>query len=95
MTTAGTLLSERHESTKHLMTTLQPNPRLDGIAADIALRTWDYAAAMCDLLADGPELSAGLRKIREGKDAFVIQALLDSGAIARPPGLYPRTHTRL
>lgn len=86
MAAAGIPLEGRHEATRHLMATLQPNPRLDGIAADIAVGTWNFAVSMCELLADGPELSAGLRKLREAKDTLVIQALIDSAAIAVPGG---------
>jgi hypothetical protein len=85
MAAAGTPLRVRHEATQHLLATLQPNPRLDGVAADIASRTWGFAVAMCELLADGPELSAGLRKLRETKDCLIIQGLIDSGTIARDP----------
>jgi hypothetical protein len=85
MAAAGTPLEDRHPSTQHLMMTLQPNPRLDGVAMDIALRTWDYAVQMCLLLADGPELSTGLRLLRHAKDCLVIQGLIDSGAITPVP----------
>jgi hypothetical protein len=85
MAVAGTPLEERHESTRHLMRTLTPNPRLDGIVADVAALTWHLAGDLLAILADGPELSAGLRKLREAKDCLVIQALADSGAIG---GLY-------
>jgi hypothetical protein len=68
------------------MATLQPNPRLDGVALDIAVRAWEFAVAMCGLLNDGPELAAGLRKLREAKDCLVIQGLTDSGAIPPLPG---------
>jgi hypothetical protein len=74
-------LSGRHESTRHLMTTLRPNPNLDGIALDVAFITWQAAVDLAVILRDGPELFAGLRKLREAKDCLVIQGLLDSGAI--------------
>jgi len=35
----------------------------------------DLAQAMIDALPDGPELSAGLRKLLEAKDCFVRAAL--------------------
>lgn len=82
MAAAGTPLEDRHEATRHLMATLQPNPRLDGVAAAIAMDTWNFAVRMCELLADGPELTAGLRKLREAKDCLVIQGLIDSAVIA-------------
>jgi hypothetical protein len=90
MAAAGTPLGSRHPATQHAMMTLQPNPRLDGVALDIALKTWDLAVQMCLLLGDGTELSAGLRKLREAKDCLVIQGLIDSGAIAPVPDPPPR-----
>jgi hypothetical protein len=77
-------LTGRHEATRHLMRTLRPNPNLDGIALDISVATWEHAVHMTSLLGDGPELTAGLRKLREAKDTFVIQALTDSHAIPDP-----------
>lgn len=35
----------------------------------------DFAASMVDQLPDGPELTAGLRKLLEAKDCFVRAAL--------------------
>lgn len=37
----------------------------------------DLAQEMIDTLADGPELSAGLRHLLEAKDAFVRAAIAD------------------
>jgi hypothetical protein len=79
--TAEPDFSARHESTRHLMRTLRPNPRLDGIAMDVAAATWHHALDMVSVLGDGPELTAGLRLLRQAKDAFVIQGLIDSGGI--------------
>jgi len=64
-------------STEHLMHWLEPNPRLDGVAAEVAEAVHDLATEMTEILDDGPELNAGLRKLREAKDCFVIQALED------------------
>lgn len=71
----------RNPATEHLLNTLKANPRLDGIALDIAMAAEDFAAHMAQLLGDGPEFSSGLRKLREAKDCFVIQALVDSGQL--------------
>lgn len=38
----------------------------------------DLAVGMIETLNDGPELSAGLRKLREAKDCFVTQRVIDS-----------------
>lgn len=37
----------------------------------------DLAVQMIMTLEDGPELSTGLRKLREAKDCFVTQRVLD------------------
>lgn len=38
----------------------------------------DLAVRMIQTLNDGPELVAGLRKLREAKDCFVTQKIIDS-----------------
>lgn len=68
----------RHPQTERLLKWLKANPRLDGIALDVATLVEHLAEDITSLLGDGPELSAGLRKLRESKDCFVIQALEDS-----------------
>lgn len=70
--------SNRHASTQHLMKWLVPNPRLNGIALDVAQVVWQAAQDLVTILDDGQELSAGLRKLREAKDCFVIQGLEDT-----------------
>jgi hypothetical protein len=72
-------MTARHPNTRHLLNTLAPNPNLEGTALEVARAAHEYACTMAGLLQDGPELSAGLRKTREAKDCFVIQALADSG----------------
>lgn len=71
-------LRTRDKSTQHLMRWLRPNPRLDGIALDVATVVWNTASDLVTILGDGPELSAMLRKLREAKDCGVIQGLIDS-----------------
>lgn len=46
-------------------------PHLQGVSAPIG----NLAATMEGLLPDGPEKSAGLRKLLEAKDCFVRAAL--------------------
>lgn len=74
----GERYADRHEATRHLLRTLRPNPNLTGKAADLARHIWSTACLMVDGLGDGPELSAGLRKLREAKDCFVLQSLSDN-----------------
>jgi hypothetical protein len=76
--------SARHPATQHLMKWLVPNPRLNGIALDVAQVTWQAAQDLVALLRDGPELSAGLRKLREAKDCMVIQGLEDCEHVETP-----------
>ena len=70
-------LADSHHSVQHLVDLLEPNPNLP----DPLFRVADVAAChrdkMLELLQDGPELAAGLRKLLEAKDCFVRQALLD------------------
>lgn len=46
-------------------------PHLQAVSAPCG----DLAAAMAAVLPDGPELTAGLRKLLEAKDCFVRAAL--------------------
>jgi len=50
--------------------------RLQAVSAQFA----DVAEGMLEALDDGPELSAGLRKLVEAKDCFVRQAVADRKA---------------
>ena len=67
----------RSYNTRHAMHWLNPNPHLTGKAALAAKIIWDSAEALVEFLGDGIELSAGLRKLLEAKDALVRQALED------------------
>ena len=70
----------RHQSVQHLVDLLDPNPNLPaGQMADLAALTAKFRDDVLDLAEDGPELSAGLRKLLEAKDCFVRQALIDGG----------------
>jgi len=67
-------LSERHVATQHyggLFAWVHLPDRLDRISARVAM----LAGAMVEDLNDGPELTAGLRKLLEAKDCFVRAAL--------------------
>jgi len=64
------------------MTILRPNPALNGVAGDVAALVWGAACDLVTILGDGPELSAGLRKLWEAKNSLVMQGLLDSGAVS-------------
>jgi hypothetical protein len=47
----------------------------------VATIVWEAAVEVVEKLEDGPELSAGLRKLLEAKDCLVRQRLLDEGVI--------------
>jgi hypothetical protein len=72
------LFASRHPSTRALAVFFTKVPvgvptahRLDDIRNACA----DLAASMIEDLPDGPELTAGLRKLLEAKDCFVRAAL--------------------
>lgn len=72
-----TMVDDRHPATQQLVryfTKIEPasSPeRLNGIRTQCQA----LAAIMVMTLPDGPELSAGLRKLLEAKDCFVRAAL--------------------
>jgi hypothetical protein len=66
--------SERHPATLHLMKYFAYS-HLKGDLAEISQAVGDLASVMIHNLPDGPELSAGLRKLLEAKDCFVRTAL--------------------
>lgn len=68
----------RHPGTLHLIDMLTPNPNLPPRLQVPANEIHSLAMTMLDHCQDGPELTAGLRKLLEAKDCFVRQALVDS-----------------
>jgi hypothetical protein len=73
-------VSARHPATVSLLRWLTPNPNLPtGTASAIAAEAEVFAARVVHAVPDGPELTAGLRKLLEAKDCFV-RAALDSEA---------------
>jgi hypothetical protein len=79
MSSAGTPWGERHPSVAHFQALFDyahlPQP-LQEVAAPFA----DIAEGQLEVLDDGQELSAGLRKLVEAKDCCVRQAVLDRKA---------------
>lgn len=68
--------SDRHPGTQQLARWLTPNPNLPaGVAAQVAASCETLAEAIITDIPDGPELTAGLRKLLEAKDCFVRAAL--------------------
>lgn len=68
----------RHPETEHLIEMLKPNPNLPDTLQGISAECHNLARLMILRCSDGPELTAGLRKLLEAKDCFVRQALVDS-----------------
>jgi hypothetical protein len=64
-----------HPSTENLMKWLEPNPNLPGLGRDIAGACHELAKVVVEVAPEGPELSAGLRKLLEAKDCFVRATL--------------------
>lgn len=75
------MLEGRHQSTvqiaKHFTYGHLP-PELRAVSKECH----DLADEMIQTLADGPELTTGLRKLLEAKDCFVRQAITDRDARA-------------
>lgn len=67
--------SDRHASTQHIMKyfTFQHLP--EGPLQDVSRKFYLLAYDLLQVLGDGPELSAGLRKLLEAKDCCVRAAL--------------------
>lgn len=71
----------RHPSTQHF-DPLFAHKHLPGRLGFISKQCADLADLLIAALGDGPELSAGLRKLLEAKDCFVRQAVIDEKARA-------------
>jgi hypothetical protein len=64
-------LTQRHQATQQLIRWLVPNELLNGAQFEVSLMVEELALGLLHVLPDGPELSAGLRKLLEAKDCFV------------------------
>jgi hypothetical protein len=67
----------RHPGTLHVLRYFTYDHLPDGAMRHRAMDCADLAHAMARMLPDGPELTAGLRKLLEAKDCFVRAALDD------------------
>lgn len=69
-------VSDRHPGTQQVARWLVPNPNLPpGLPFEVADVLAVVAREMIHALPDGPELTAGLRKLLEAKDCLVRAAL--------------------
>lgn len=66
----------RHPATVHLAKTFAYE-HLPPHLLPISKAVHDLAAEMIEQLPDGAELSAGLRKLREAKDCFVLARVIE------------------
>lgn len=66
---------DRHPATRHF-DSLFTWGHLPSHLQAVSRPFHDLAQKMVDSLPDGPELTAGLRKLLEAKDCFVRQALI-------------------
>ncbi|QOV99527.1 hypothetical protein [Rhodococcus pyridinivorans] len=69
-------MSERHPATNHLLSQFAYG-HLPEHLMNISRMASGLAVQMIEQLDDGPELTAGLRKLLEAKDCFVRQAVID------------------
>jgi hypothetical protein len=68
----------RHPSTQHFAPLFEFGHLSAGKPQTISAFATHLAEAMVDRLPDGPELSAGLRKLLEAQDCFVRAAVLQA-----------------
>lgn len=75
--------TDRHPSTTHLLAYFAFDHLPVGAIRNTSAQCATLAHNLADQLPDGPELTAGLRKLLEAKDCFVRTALDATGA-SRP-----------
>ena len=68
----------RHPSTQHFESLFEYGHLSAGKPRDTSMIVAEVAEGMVETLPDGPELSAGLRKLLEAKDCFVRAAILQA-----------------
>ncbi|WKW85461.1 hypothetical protein SEA_REYNAULD_8 [Rhodococcus phage Reynauld] len=68
----------RHPGTTHLLSLFEYAHLRPGKLQEVSAEFRGLAVQMVDDLSDGPELTAGLRKLLEAKDCFVRQAVIDN-----------------
>lgn len=71
--------ADRHPSVRHFEPLFRYSHLPEGKIRDTSAYMASFADSMVRQLPDGPELSAGLRKLLEAKDCFVRAAVLERG----------------
>ncbi len=71
-------LAGRHPATQQILRWFDYGHLPAGKPRTVSCHLASVAMELAESLQDGPELTAGLRKLLEAKDAFVRQAIADS-----------------
>lgn len=71
-----TLAGNRHYETKHFAPLFDFEHLPEGQIRETSAFCAELAQVMVDTIEDGPELTAGLRKLLEAKDCFVRAVVL-------------------
>lgn len=71
-------MTARHPATQQVMRWFSYEHLPAGRPRDISAMCAAMAGELLNSLSDGPELTAGLRKLLEAKDCFVRQAITDA-----------------
>lgn len=71
------VVRDRHPATQHFAD-LFAYDHLPPYLRAVSKQCHDLAVWQIEALQDGPELSAALRKLREAKDCFVTQRVIDA-----------------
>lgn len=77
-------IQTRHPGTRHFVDLFVTQHLVEPFRT-IALHAAQLAAVMVHELEDGPELTAGLRKLLEAKDCFVRQVAISSSKNKEEP----------
>ena len=76
-------LEHRHQDTREKARWLDPNPNLPaGAPATVAVAFAALRDELLNLVHDGPQLTIGLQRLVDAKDAAVRQAIADSDRLA-------------
>lgn len=69
--------ADRHISVQTIMPHFEVYEQHPEDLKNVSKACHDLAVGMLRILEDGPELTAGLRRLLEAKDCFVRQAVVD------------------
>lgn len=75
-------MAGRHRATQQVLRWFDYGHLPEGAPRTVSCHLAGVAMELAETLQDGPELTAGLRKLLEAKDCFVRQAITDSDSAA-------------